>query len=102
MRHNQNNLLQTRNPDFKFPGSRVLPIVVALLVLTHRVFGVVPPPEKLLPDDTLVVVTAPDFAKVRDLQKSLPQLQFWDDPAMKPFREHLASKWAAEFVQPLE
>jgi hypothetical protein len=62
----------------------------------------VPPPEKLLSDDTLLVVTAPDFAKLRETFKSSPQSQAWSDPALKPFRDHFMSKWNEEFVKPLE
>jgi hypothetical protein len=71
-------------------------------LLACRALAVVPLPERLLPDDTLLVVTAPDFGKVRELLKTQPQFQWWDDPAVKPFREHLAAKWKDEFVQPLE
>lgn len=62
----------------------------------------VPPAEKLLPDDTLFVVTAPDFPKLRDILKASPQNQFWNDPAMKPFRDNFFSKWREEVVTPLE
>src|SRR5712672_3592446 len=62
----------------------------------------VPSPEKLLSDDTLLVVTAPDFSKLRETFKSSPQSQLWNDPAMKAFREHFMEKWNEEFVKPLE
>ena len=60
--------------------------------------GAIPAPEKLLPDDTLVLVTAPDFARARQIWEKLPQRQFWGDPAMKPFRDRFMSKWDEEFV----
>ena len=31
-----------------------------------------------------------------------PQAQFWDDPALKPFREKFMAKWNEEVVKPLE
>lgn len=62
----------------------------------------IPSPEKLLPDDTLVMVTVPDYSKLREITRKLPLGQLWTDPAMKPFREHLASKWTEEFLKPLE
>lgn len=62
----------------------------------------IPAPEKLLPDDTLVLLTAPDFAKLSALGKSLPMDQFWNDPGMKPFREKFVGKWNEEVVKPLE
>lgn len=67
-----------------------------------KAFGAVPSPEKLLSDDTLFVVTAPDFSKLRETFKSSPQSQLWNDPAMKAFREHFMEKWNEEFVKPLE
>jgi len=62
----------------------------------------VPSAEKLLPDDTLAVLTAPDFRKLRLAIEALPQSQFWNDPAMRPFRENFISKWNEDFVKPLE
>ena len=62
----------------------------------------VPPPEKLLSDDTLLVVTAPDFSKLRETFKNSPQSQLWNDPSLKAFREHFMEKWNEEFVKSLE
>src|ERR1051325_10404092 len=68
-----------------------------------KTFGAaVPPPEKLLSDDTLLVVTAPDFSKLRETFKNSPQSQLWHDPALRSFREHFMEKWNEEFVKPLE
>jgi hypothetical protein len=64
--------------------------------------AVVPPPEKLLSDDTLLVITAPDFSKLRETFKGSSQSQLWNDPAMKAFRDHFMEKWNEEFVKPLE
>lgn len=64
--------------------------------------GAVPPAEKLLPPDTLFVVSAPDWSKLRELYDKSPQRQLWDDPAMKPLREKFLAKWEEEFVKPLE
>jgi len=62
----------------------------------------IPPAEKLLPDDTLLMVAMPDFAKVRELYKTSPQLQLWNDPAMKPFKDKFLAKLREELFQPLE
>lgn len=62
----------------------------------------VPPVEKLLPDDTLAVVTAPDFPKLQALLRQAPLRQLWNDPAMKPFRDKFIAKWQDEIVKPLE
>ena len=49
----------------------------------------IPSAEKLLPDDTLVLFTVPDFAKLREVYKASPQSKFWNDPAMKPLTEYI-------------
>src|SRR5882724_11250823 len=100
----RNNGLGAKEPNQKSTGSRAgaLGVMLAMLVTARSVGGAVPPPEKLLPEDTLVVLTAPDFAKMREVyQKSQPS-QLWNDPAMKPLREKFLTKWKEEFVQPLE
>jgi hypothetical protein len=77
-------------------------IVAALALVAGRVGAVVPPAEKLLPPDTLFVLSSPDWGKLREVYRKSPQSQFWDDPAMKPFREKFRAKWDEEFVKPLE
>jgi hypothetical protein len=64
--------------------------------------GPIPPAEKLLPEDTLAVVTTPDFPKARELFSQSPMSQLWRDPAMKPFRDKLVAKWDEELLRPLE
>jgi hypothetical protein len=65
-------------------------------------FGAVPPPEKLLPEDTLIMMTVPDFSKLRQIFQASPQRRLWEDPAMRPFKEKFLSKWHDDLVQPLE
>src|SRR5436190_9488695 len=73
-----------------------------VLTVTLTAQAVIPSPEKLLPDDTLVVVTVPDVSKLRGIIKKLPTSQFWNDPAMKPFKDHFVAKWTEDFIKPLE
>lgn len=73
-----------------------------LICLALSASAVVPPVEKLLPDDTLFMVTTPDFVKLREIYHSSPQTKLWDDPAMKPFKEHFLSKMREELIEPLE
>lgn len=74
--------------------------IFACVALTAS--AAIPSVEKLLPDDTLFMVTTPDFTKLRATYTSSPQSQFWDDPAMKPFRENFMSKLQDQLIQPLE
>src|SRR5712664_310110 len=62
-------------------GFRHSTFVFLLIALACHAAAPVPPPERLLPDDTLVLVTAPDFTRLRQVLKTSPQSQLWNDPA---------------------
>ena len=62
----------------------------------------VPPAEKLLPDDTLVMFTVPESAKLKEISKKSPAAQLWNDAAMKPFRDKFMTKLREELIVPLE
>lgn len=61
-----------------------------LLALPSK--AAVPPAEKLLPADTLVVLTVPDWDKAAAAVKDFSLAQLWRDPAMKPFAEKFETK----------
>ena len=83
--------------------ARFLPLASALLTcLALTASAVVLPVEKLLPDDTLFVVTIPDFTKMREIYRTSPQTQFWNDPAMRPFKEKFLDKMTEDLIHPLE
>lgn len=77
-------------------------LLAALLAMAIPCAAAVPPPEKLLPSDTLLMITAPDFAKLSEIFKKSPQSQFWNDPAMKAYKDNFTTKWEEDFVKPLE
>ena len=60
------------------------------------------PAEKLLSDDTLILLTVPDWTKAKDIFNKSPQGQFWNDPAMKPFRDKFTTKLKEDVLTPLE
>ena len=64
--------------------------------------GAIPSVEKILPDDTLFMVTTPDFAKLREVYRHSPQALLSSDPAMAPFEDKFLSKMSEELIQPLE
>jgi hypothetical protein len=74
----------------------------SLLTLATPVRAAVPPAEHLLPADTLLLVTAPDFAAVRAAAKQSPGWRFWNDPAMKPFHDKFTARWNEQFIAPME
>src|SRR6266568_2467001 len=77
-------------------------LCAAFFALVLNSSAAIPSAERLLPDDTLLVVTVPDVARMPEIYKASPQRQFWNDVAMKPFRDKFISKWQEEFVKPLE
>jgi hypothetical protein len=79
-----------------------VPSFLFLIGVAFNATAAIPPVEKLLPDDTLALVTTPDFARMREVYRSSPQTQFWDDPAMKSFKDKFVSKMTEELIQPLE
>ena len=81
---------------------RVLSSAWVLLALAGAGRAAIPPPEQLLPDDTLVLLTAPDFNELRQIRQKSPKNQLWNDPAMKPFRDKFLMRWQEEVVGPLE
>jgi hypothetical protein len=62
----------------------------------------VPPPDKLLPADTLGVFTVTDMAKARSSYGNWSASQLWRDPAMKPFKDKFMTKFNSDLVEPLE
>ena len=62
----------------------------------------IPAPEQLLPEDTLILLTVPNYAKLRQICGKSPKGQLWNDPVLKPFKDKFFSRWEEEFVKPLE
>jgi hypothetical protein len=73
-----------------------------VLTSIRAVFADIPPAENLLPADTFVFFTIPDFDGLRAAGKVSPQLMFWNDPAMKPFRDKFMDKVEDQYLAPLE
>ena len=71
---------------------RSLASLYVALALALPAFAAVPPAEKLLPADTLAVVTVPDWDQAAAAAKDFSLAQLWRDPAMKPFVEKFDRK----------
>ena len=85
------------------PAARIFfATLAALLTLATPVRAAIPPAENLLPSDTLLLITVPDFSTLRVTGKQSPQWLFWNDPAMKPFHDKFMAKWNEKLVAPLE
>jgi hypothetical protein len=61
----------------------------------------VPPPEQLLPDDTLVMVTSPEFTRLKAIWQKSPKSQLWNDLAMRPLKDKFEARWQEEVVKPI-
>jgi hypothetical protein len=79
-----------------------LALVCLLIAARPALAAPVPPPEKLLPKDTLFLVTTPDFAKLKELSQKSPGFQFWNDPAMKPFKDKFMAHLDESVLTPLQ
>ncbi|MBI3418053.1 MAG: hypothetical protein HY043_22415 [Verrucomicrobia bacterium] len=73
-----------------------------VLANTFALAATVPPPEKLLPADTLGIYVIPDFAKARESFARVAMAQLWRDPEMKAFREKFLEKLKSDLIAPLE
>lgn len=61
----------------------------------------VPSVERLLPTNTLAVVTTPEFTAARTAWTKLAWARLWADPAMAEFRTHAESRLATNVATPL-
>jgi hypothetical protein len=73
-----------------------------LALANSAVHAVIPAAERLLPADTLLVVSAPHMLRLQDGHAKSPLGQFLKDPAMKPIRDKFLVKWQDEILKPLE
>ena len=76
--------------------------LAALCGLTLAAGAAIPPAEKLLPADTLGMMTVPDWDKARLAYGDFPMAKLWRDPAMKPFADKFFNKFKEEVLAPLE
>jgi hypothetical protein len=69
---------------------------------TPPVHAAIPPAENLLPSDTLLFISVPDFSTLCAAARQSPQWLFWNDPAMKPFHDKFMARLNEQFAAPLE
>ena len=75
---------------------------MVLAAFCLRAGAAVPPPEKLLPKDTVLVVTAPDWGKAKLFWSNAPYARLWQDPSLKPFKDKFIDKFTTGVIKPLE
>src|SRR5580698_8495647 len=79
-----------------------LTVAAVYLLAVSSLFAAIPPAENLLPADTLVMVTVPDFSTLRATSEQSPEWLLWNDPAMKPFHDNFMARWNNKFIAPME
>lgn len=77
-------------------------VLLALAGLCFQGRADVPPPEKILPRDTALVVTAPDWPKARAFLTNSSYGRLWQDPAIRPFKDKFIENLNTEALKPLE
>lgn len=82
------------------PGYLVSLFIVGTLL--NSVSAETPPAFKLLPRDTLAVITVPDFQSAKASYSESSWVQLWKDPSMVPFRDKFLAKLTTEMIEPLE
>lgn len=70
----------------------------ALVLATLPAFGAIPPAPKLLPKDTLAVITVPDWTASAAQAGGSSAGKLWADPALKPFKDHFEAQFQAKIL----
>src|ERR1700761_1637944 len=60
------------------------------------------PAEKILPKDTALVLTAPDWPKAWAFFTNTSYGHLWQDPGMRAFKEKFLEKFRKEALDPLQ
>lgn len=82
---------------------RLSPVLSAFsLALALASPAAVPPAPKLLPQDTLALVTVSDWGRTLADLKGSPAGHLWNDPLLKPFRDHFEEKFTGKILGDLE
>ena len=61
-----------------------------------------PSPEDWLPEDALAIITLPNYAAAKESWNNNLYMQFWNDPAMAPFRENAEKSFQELVISGLE
>jgi hypothetical protein len=79
-----------------------LRLLLTAAVGAFSLTAAVPPAPQLFPNDTIVLLTVPDWAASKATLGSAPMGRLWADPVMKPFRDDFEKKVVAKFIGDME
>jgi hypothetical protein len=78
-----------------------IPLVIAAS-LALNLNAALPSAEQLLPQDTMLVFTVPNWSKAKTAYTESPGGQLWRDPELKAFRDKFTDKLRTDVLTPLE
>jgi hypothetical protein len=95
---------QSKHGTKRSPIRTLMRLISCLFVLTLALGAraATPSAAQLLPADTLVLFSVPDWDKAVSYWQSSAYGKLWQDPALKDFREKLVEHWQKEWAAPLE
>lgn len=76
--------------------------LLAATLATLSLAAAVPPAPQLFPQDTIFLVTVPDWTASRTRLQAAPYGRLWSDPAMRSFREDFEKKVVQRFIGDME
>jgi hypothetical protein len=77
-------------------------LLLALACICLQSRAAVLPPEKLLPKNTVLVVTAPSWPDAWTFLTNSSYGRLWQDPAFRPFKDKFIDKFTTDTLNPLE
>jgi hypothetical protein len=83
-------------------SSITLLLLAALAALAAPLAAAVPPAAQLFPQDTVVLLSVPDWQKAAAAMKSSAGGRLWADPAMEAFRRKFEERFREKVVEDLE
>ena len=77
-------------------------LILLTLALTFPICAATPPAAQLLPADTLLLISVPDWDKATGTWNDSAYGRLWQDPSMKAFKEHALQKLQGDFASPVQ
>jgi hypothetical protein len=77
-------------------------LLLTLGGLSLSASGVPLPAEKLLPKDTILVLTVPDCTAGWQVVENIPYGRLWQDPAVKAFKDKFIDKFSSDVLEPMQ
>ena len=86
-----------RHSSTKLPANLACSLLLLLLALAPA-FAATPEAARLLPPDTLFLLTAPNYVQAEAAFTNLPMARLWRDPAMRAPADRLERWWRDDFI----